>query len=70
MKSSRKPGVGPMGGVGAAAGRAATAAATSAGIGVLTGRSQTVEADDKAAAKEIAEELRKLFVREGWVAPQ
>lgn len=70
VKSSRKPGVGPMGGIGAAAGRAATAAATSAGIRALSARSQTVEADAKAAAKEIAEELRKLFVQEGWIAPR
>lgn len=48
-----------MGGVGAAA------AATSGGIGVLTARSQTVEADAKAAAKEIAEELGKFFVEQG-----
>jgi hypothetical protein len=70
VKSSRKPGMGPMAGAGAAAGRAAASAATSAGIGVLGARSQTVEADAKAAAAEIAKELAKLFAEQGWIAPR
>jgi Domain of unknown function (DUF4410) len=70
VKSSRKPGMGPMAGAGAAAGRAAASAAASAGIGVLGARSQTVEADAKAAAAEIAKELGKLFVEQGWIAPR
>jgi Domain of unknown function (DUF4410) len=70
VKSSRKPGMGPMAGAGAAAGRAAASAAASAGIGVLGARSQTVEADAKAAAAEIAKELGKLFAEQGWIAPR
>jgi hypothetical protein len=70
VKSSRKPGMGPMAGAGAAAGRAASSAAASAGIGVLSARSQTVEADAKAAAAEIAKELGKFFVERGWIPPR
>jgi Domain of unknown function (DUF4410) len=70
VKSSLKPGMGPMAGAGAAAGRAASSAAASAGIGVLSARSQTVEADAKAAAAEIAKELGKLFAEQGWIAPR
>jgi hypothetical protein len=70
VKSSRKPGMGPMAGAGAAAGRAASTAAASAGVGVLSARSQTVEADAKAAAAEIAKELAKFFAEQGWIAPR
>jgi Domain of unknown function (DUF4410) len=70
VKSSRKPGMGPMAGAGAAAGRAASSAAASAGIGIASARSQTVEADAKAAAAEIAKELGKLFVEQGWIPPR
>jgi hypothetical protein len=66
-KSSRKPGFGPMGGAGAAAGRAATSAAVSGGIGLATERSQTAEADAQHAAREIAKQLAKLFVAQGWI---
>lgn len=68
VKSSLKPGMGPMAGAGAAAGRAAASAATSAGIGVLGARSQTVEADAKAAAQEIAKQLGNFFAEQGWIA--
>ncbi len=68
--SPRKPGLGPMAGAGAAAGRAAASAATSAGISVLGARSQTVEADAKHAAEEIAKVLAKFFAEQGWIAPQ
>lgn len=43
VKSSRKPGFGPMAGAGAAAGRVAASAAVSGGVGAVTARSQTVE---------------------------
>jgi len=66
-KSSRKPGLGPMSGAGAAAGRAATTAAASAGIGLASERSQTAEADTQHAAREIAKELAKFFVEQGWI---
>ena len=69
-KSSRKPGVGPMAGIGAAAGRAASSAVVSGGVGVATALSQTVEADAKHGAKQIAKELAKLFVQQGWIAQE
>src|SRR5258705_7874149 len=67
-KSSRKPGFGPMAGVGAAAGLAASRAAVAGGVGAATALSQTVEADIKHGAKQIAKELAKLFVQQGWIA--
>ncbi len=69
VKSSRKPGLGPMAGVGAAAGRAATSAVVSTGVGVATAHSQTVEGDAKNAADEITKTLKKFFVEQGWIAP-
>jgi hypothetical protein len=69
VKSSRKPGLGPMAGVGAAAGRAATSAAVSTGVGIATAHSQTVEGDGKNTADEIAKVLKKFFVEQGWIAP-
>ena len=67
-KSSRKPGFGPMAGMGAAAGLAASHAAAAGGVGLATALSQTVEADVKHGAKQIAKELAKLFVEQGWIA--
>jgi hypothetical protein len=69
VKSSRKPGMGPMGGMGAAAGRAATSAAVSAGIGLVTAHSQTVEGDATNTAEEIGKILKKFFAQQGWIAP-
>ena len=66
-KSSRKPGFGPMAGFGAAAGLAASHVTAAGGVGVATGLSQTVEADVKHGAKQIAKELAKLFVEQGWI---
>jgi len=42
----------------------------SAGVGVATGRSQTVQADGKHTADEIAKILKTFFVDQGWMAPQ
>jgi hypothetical protein len=70
VKSSRKPGMGPMAGVGAATGRAAESAAVATGVGVLSARSQTVEGDAKHTADQVVKELKKLFVQEGWIPPQ
>jgi hypothetical protein len=70
VKSSRKPGMGPMVGVGAAAGRAVVTAATSAGVGVATEISQTVEGDAKHTADEIAKVLKKFFADQGWISPE
>ena len=69
VKSSRKPGLGPMAGVGAAAGRAATSAAVSTGVGIATARSQTVEGDARNTADEITKVLKKFFAEQGWIAP-
>ena len=67
-KSSRKPGFGPMAGVGAAAGMAASQMAAAGGLGAATALSQTVQADVEHGAKQIAKELAKLFVEQGWIA--
>jgi hypothetical protein len=69
VKSSRKPGFGPMAGAGAAAGRAATSVAVSAGVGLATAHSQTVEGDAKNTADEIVKVLKKFFAEQGWIAP-
>src|SRR5438445_810518 len=53
VKSSIKPGMGPMAGVRAAAGRAATSAMVSGGVGIATERSQGVDGDAKNTAEEI-----------------
>jgi len=70
VKSSRKPGMGPMIGVGAAAGRAVVSAAASTGAGVATELSQTVEGDAKHTADEIAKVLKKFFADQGWISPE
>jgi hypothetical protein len=69
-KSSRKPGFGPMAGIGAAAGLAASRAAVAGGVGAATALSQTVEADVQHGAKQIAKELAKFFVQQGWIAQE
>src|SRR5262245_45295650 len=66
-KSSRKPGFEPMSRAGAAAVRAATTAAAWSGIGFASERSQTAGADAQHAAREIAKELAKFFVEQGWI---
>jgi len=67
-KSSRKPGFGPMAGMGAVAGLAASRAAVAGGA--ATALSQTVEADIQHGAKQIAKDLAKLFVQQGWIAQE
>jgi len=69
VKSSIKPGMGPMAGVGAAAGRAASSAVLSGGIGIATERSQGVDGDAKHTAEQITQTLKKFFVEQGWIAP-
>ena len=69
VKSSRKPGFGPMAGAGAAAGTAATSVAVSAGVGLATAHSQTVEGDARNTADEIVKVLKKFFAEQGWIAP-
>lgn len=70
VKSSRKPGMGPMVGVGAAAGRAVTSAVVSTGVGVASELSQDVEGDGKHTGQEIAKVLKKFFAEQGWIAPE
>jgi hypothetical protein len=69
VKSSRKPGFGPMAGAGAAAGRAATSAVVSGTMGLATAHSQTVEADAKHTANEITKVLKGFFAEQGWITP-
>src|SRR4029077_15211783 len=69
VKSSRKPGMGPMAGVGGASGMAGESAAGATGVGVLTARSQTVEADAKHTADQIAKQLKNFFVEQHWINP-
>ena len=69
-KSSRKPGVGPMAGMGEAAAVAGSRAGAAGGLGVATELSQTVDADVKHSAKQIAKDLAKLFVQQGWITQE
>ena len=69
VKSSLKPGMGPMAGVGAAAGRAASSALVSGGVGIATERSQGVDGDAKHTAEQITQTLKKFFVEQGWITP-
>ncbi len=70
VKSSIKPGMGPMAGAGAVvAAGAASSAVVSGGVGILSERSQTVEADAKHTAEEIAKVLKTFFVQQGWISP-
>ena len=69
-KSGRKPGMGEMMGVGAIAGHLLASTLVS---GVLSGASEmtsaTVEADGKRLAEQIAADLGKFFVDQGWIPP-
>ncbi len=68
-KSGRKPGMGEFVGVGALAGHAAVAALVSAGVaGVDEAFMASVEADARRTAKEIAKQLKQLFVKQGWTS--
>jgi hypothetical protein len=67
VKSSRKPGFGPMAGAGAAAGRVVTSAAVSGGVSVATEHAQTVEGDASHTADEIATVLATFFAQQGWI---
>lgn len=69
-ESSKKPGMGPMAGVGMAATGAASAAAVSGGVGAATEFNQTVEGDARRTAREIAKKLSHFFAGQGWIAPE
>jgi hypothetical protein len=67
-ESGKKPGL-AVAGVGAAAGRAATAAAVGIGSSVASETlGATVEDDAARMGKEIASSLKTLFVDQGWMA--
>jgi hypothetical protein len=65
--SSRKPGMGPLTGVGAAAGRAAESVAISGATGIAMETRQTAEADADRMAKEIVRSLSEFFRSQGWI---
>jgi hypothetical protein len=68
--SSRKPGFGPMAGVGAAAG-AATAVTAGVGLGTtaIMG-AQDAESDTKQAAVAITKELARFFAKQSWITAE
>ena len=67
VQSSRKPGMGPMAGAGAAGVSAASSAVVGSATGLVGASSQTVEADARHLADQISEELKKFFLKQGWV---
>lgn len=69
-QSSKKPGMGPMAGVGAAASTAATGAAVSAGVSGVGESNQTVEGEARRSAKEVAKPLSRFFVGQGWISEE
>lgn len=64
--SSRRPGMGPMGGGGAVAGNAVAGLALSSTSMLVGARAQTVEADAKNLADRVSVELEAFFARQGW----
>jgi hypothetical protein len=66
-QSSKKPGMGPMAGVGVAASGAATSAAVAGGVGTATEFNQTVEGDARRTAREIAKTLSRFFAGQNWI---
>jgi len=67
-KSSDKPGMGPMSGLGASAGHAATSAAVSTGLGAVSEkRRSNVEVLAQRLAKEIIKRMVPFFTRQGWI---
>jgi len=67
-KSSLKPGMDPLIGVGAIAGTAGAAAAVSGGTTLVSETFlQTVEADARRTAKEIADRVASYYKERGWI---
>ena len=67
-KSGRKPGMAEMMGIGAVAGTLATSAAVSGSMSAAGEASwETVEADARRLAKNVAKELKQFFVEQGWI---
>ncbi len=70
-KSGRKPGMGEMMGIGAIAGHLLTSTVISGALAAGTEMtSATVEADGKRLAENIAQDLGKFFVDQGWIPPE
>jgi len=69
-ESSKKPGMGPMAGIGGAVATVDGAAVMSGAVGSVTELDQTVEGDAKRTAKEIVKKLSLLFAKEGWITPE
>ena len=69
-ESSKKPGMGPMAGVGAVATTAVTGAAVSAGVSGVGESNQTVEGEARRTAKEVAKPLSRFFVGQGWISEE
>jgi hypothetical protein len=70
-KSGRKPGMGEMMGIGAIAGHLLTSTVISGALAAGTEMtSATVEADGKRLAEDIAKDLGKFFVEQGWIPPE
>lgn len=67
-QSSRRPGLGPMGGGGAVAGNAVAGLALSSTSMLVGARAQTVEADAMNLADRIAAELGAFFAKQGWIS--
>jgi hypothetical protein len=68
-QSSRKPGFGPMAGVGAATGAAAETTAAGVGAGVVMGP-QDAENDTKRAAVAVTKQLAQFFAKQGWITSE
>ena len=70
-KSGRKPGMGEMMGIGAIAGHLLASTVVSGALSAGTEMtSATVEADGKRLAEDIAKDLGKFFVDQGWIPPE
>lgn len=67
-ESSRKPGMGPMIGVGAAAGHAAESTVVSGTLGTVSEfHGASVQADASRTAKKINQQLIPFFEQQGWL---
>ena len=68
-KSGYKPGMVEMMGVGAAAGRLLSAVAVSSGVAGASEISwETVDADGRRLAKDVAKHLKQFFAQQGWIS--
>lgn len=69
-ESSKRPGIGPMAGVGAAATSAASAAAVSGVTGAASELNQEVAGGARRTAKEIAKTLSQFFAGQEWISKE